>query len=59
MSSEKKLQKATIKFRKENPELHFTCSLLISRMAKFVEKIGAVEVTAGIINGEYYEYANN
>ena len=59
MSSTKKLQKVAIKFRKENPALHAICSSLLSDMAKFIAKSGAVEVTVGIKNGEYYEATNN
>ena len=59
MTNQKKLQKAAIKFRKENPRLHYVCSALLSSMARFITKSGATEVTVGIKNGEYYEYANN
>lgn len=58
MANQKKLQKAAIKFRKENPRLH-VCSALLSRMANFIAKSGAAEVTVGLKDGEYYEYANN
>lgn len=59
MANQKKLQQAAIKFRKQNPTLHVTCSYLLSAMARFITKSGAAEVTIGIKNGEYYEYANN
>ena len=59
MANQKKLQKAAIKFRKENPRLHRECSVLLSRMAYFITKSGAAEVTVGLNCGEYYEYANN
>lgn len=59
MANQKKLQKAAIKFRKENPRLHYACSALLSRMANFITKSGAAEVTVGLKDGEYYEYANN
>lgn len=59
MANPKKLQQAAIKFRKQNPALHATCSALLSKMAKFIAKSGAAEVTVGINYGEYYEYANN
>lgn len=60
MANQKKLQKAAIKFRKENPRLHYVCSALLSRMANFITKSGgAAEVTVGLKDGEYYEYANN
>lgn len=58
MANKKKLQQAAIKFRKENPILHAICSALLSKMAKFITKSGAPEVTVGIENGGYYEYAN-
>lgn len=58
MANRKKLQKAAIEFRKENPKLHRVHSALLSRMANFITKSGAVEVTIGL-NGKYYEYANN
>lgn len=59
MANQKKLQQAAIKFRKENPRLHYVCSAFLSRMARFITKSGAVEVTVGIKNGEYYETANS
>ena len=59
MANQKKLQQAAIKFRKQNPALRTTCSVLLSAMASFITKSGAAEVTVGIKNGEYYEYANN
>lgn len=59
MANQKKLQKAAIKFRKENPGLHYACSALLSKMAKFITKSGEAEVTVGLKDGEYYEYANN
>lgn len=59
MANQKKLQKAAIKFRKENPKLHYVCSALLSRMANFITKSGAAEVAVGLKDGEYYEYANN
>ena len=58
MANQKKLQKAAIKFRKENLKLHYVCSALLSRMAKFITNSGVTEVTVGIKSGEYYEYAN-
>lgn len=59
MANQKKLQQAAIRFRKQNPTLHVTCSALLSRMANFITKSGAAEVIAGIKNGGYYETANN
>ena len=59
MANQKKLQKAAIKFCKENPRLHYMCSALLSSMANFITKSGAVEATVGLKDGEYYEYANN
>lgn len=59
MANQKKLQQAAIKFRKQNPTLHATCSVLLSTMARFIAKSGAAEVTVGIKNGEYYETANS
>lgn len=60
MANPKKLQQAAIKFRKENPRLHYVCSALLSKMAKFIAKSGAAEVTVGLNNyGGYYKYANN
>ena len=59
MANQKKLQKAAIRFRKENPELHRVYSELLSMMANFIIKSGAAEVTTGLKNGKYYEYANS
>lgn len=59
MANQKKLQQAAIKFRKQNPALHATCSALLSAMARFITKSGAAEVTVGIKNGEYYGTANS
>lgn len=59
MANQKKLQQAAIKFRKQNPALRATCSVLLSAMTRFITTSGAAEVTVGIKNGEYYEYANN
>ena len=59
MANQKKLQKAAIKFRKENPKLHYVCSALLSKMANFITESGVAEVTVGLKDGEYYEYANN
>ena len=59
MANQKKLQQAAIKFRKQNPTLHATYSVLLSGMARFIAKSGAAEVIAGIKNGKYYEAANN
>lgn len=59
MASQKKLQKAAIAFRKENPRLHRIYSALLLKMASFIKKSGAPEVTVGIKNGRYYEYAND
>jgi hypothetical protein len=60
MANQKKLQQAAIKFRKQNPMLHATCSALLSSMARFITKFGATEVTVGYDKrGEYYEAANN
>ena len=58
MANQKKLQKAAIRFRKENPELHHMYSGLLSMMANFIIKSGAAEVTTGLKYGKYYEYAN-
>ena len=59
MANQKKLQQAAIKFRRENPRLHYVCSALLSRMARCITKTGAPEVTVGFKNGEYYETANS
>ena len=59
MANQKKLQKAAIKFRKENPRLHHVCSVLLSRMANFITESGAAEVSVGLNGGGYYEYAND
>lgn len=59
MANKKKLQKATTKFRKENLAEHSLCSRLIFKMAQFIERSGAAEVTVGLKYGKYYEYANN
>ena len=59
MANQKKLQKAAIKFSKKNPELRYIYSILLSKMAEFITKSGATEVTVGLKYGKYYEYANN
>lgn len=59
MANQKKLQKAAIRFRKENPELHRAYSGLLSMMANFIIKSGAPETTVGVKYKKYYEYANS
>lgn len=59
MANQKRLQKAATKFRKEYPELHFKYTLLLSRMANFIRKSGAPEVTVGVEYGKYYVHANS
>ena len=56
MANQKKLQKAAIKFRKENSTKHSLYSNLIGLMANFITKSGAAEVTVNLKDGEY---ANN
>lgn len=59
MANEKKLQKAAIKFRKDNSEKYLFYSRLIKRMAEFIKTSGATEVTVGLTSyGTYYEHAN-
>lgn len=59
MANEKKLQKAAIKFRKENSEKYLFYSRLIKCMAEFIKTSGATEVTVGLTSyGAYYEHAN-
>lgn len=58
-NQKKKLQQAAIEFRKQNPALHATYSVLLSAMARFITKSGAAEVTVGIKNGKYHETANS
>lgn len=51
--------RAAVKFRRENPRSYFMICSLISRMANYIRKSGAPEVTVGIDKyGEYYESAN-
>ena len=60
MANQKKLLAAAIKFRKENPRLHWVYSALLSGMANFIRKNGAAEVTVGYNKRRaYYEYANS
>lgn len=59
MANQKKLQKAAIKFRKENPRLYHVCSALLLKMANFITESGAAEVTVSLKDGKYYEHANN
>lgn len=59
MANQKKLQKAAIKFRKENPNRHYLYSALLSRMAGFITRFGAPEVTVGFKGSKYFEHANN
>lgn len=58
-ANKKKLLKAAVKFRNENPNLYHSCSKLLTFMAEFIERSGAAEVTVGYKNGRYYEYTNN
>lgn len=59
MANKKKLQFVAAKFRRENPRSHFMICNLISRMANYIRKSGAPEVTVGIDKyGGYYERAN-
>lgn len=53
------LQSATVKFKKEHPSLCNVYSMLCSRMALFIAKTGALEVTVGFKNGKIYGYAND
>ena len=59
MANQNKLQKAAIKFRKENPRLYHVCSVLLLKMANFITESGAAEVTVGLKDGKYYGHANN
>lgn len=59
MASQKRLQSAAIKFRKENSRLSNLYSELLSNMATFIRKTGAPEVIVGLKNGEYYEHTND
>lgn len=59
MANQKKLQRAAIEFRKENPRKHAIYSALLSSMAGFITRSGAIEVIAGVKNGKYYHEAAN
>lgn len=59
MANKKCIEKASIRFAKQDPALHRTCQALCSIMAEFIAKSGATEVAVGIKNGEYYEHAIN
>ena len=59
MANQKKLQKQQSSSARKTPRLRYVCSALLSRMANFITKSGAAEVTVGLKDGEYYEYANN
>lgn len=59
MASQKKLQSAATKFRKECPNLHSICSVLLFRMSQFIVSSGASEVTVGIKGKKYYECTNS
>ena len=59
MANKKMLQSATVKFKKEHPSLHNVYSTLCSKMALFIAKTGALEVTVGFKNGKIYGYAND
>lgn len=54
MASQKKLQKASIKFRKENQGVYKVCEVLLTRMAEFIKVKGNPEVTANL-RGVYAE----
>ena len=58
MASQRKIQKSSINFRKNNPGLYNSCCGLLKGMANFILKTGSSEVTVGIKNGKYYETAN-
>lgn len=59
MANRKKLQRAAVKFRRENPTEHSIVCILISRMADYIRKSGVTEVTVGVGKyGDYYEHAN-
>ena len=59
MANKKCIEKASIRFAKQEPALHRTCQFLCSKMAQYIAKTGAAEVAVGIKNGEYYENAIN
>lgn len=59
MANKKALQNATVKFKKEHPSLCNVYSTLCSKMALFIAKTGAPEVTVGFKNGRFYGYAND
>lgn len=59
MANTKKLRANAQKFRKENPNIQAMCTVLIQRMADFIRKTGAPEVTVELKGGYYNEYANN
>lgn len=59
MANKKCIEKASIRFAKQEPALHRTCQALCSRMAKFIAYSGETEVAVGIKNREYYEHAIN
>lgn len=59
MASQKKLQIAAAKFRKEYPNLYSVCSALLFRMSQFIISSGTSEVIVGIKNKKYYERSNS
>lgn len=59
MASEKRLQKASARFKKGNSGLYMIYSKLVSSAAAFIRLSGAPEVIVGIKSGEYYEFPNN
>lgn len=59
MANKKRIEKARIKFAKQEPALYKTCQFLCSKMAQYIVKTGATEVIVGIKNGQYYENAIN
>lgn len=59
MANKKRIEKASIRFAKQEPALHRTFQLLCSMAARFIVKSGATEVAVGFKNGQYYEHAVN
>lgn len=59
MANEKRLKKAAVKFRRENPRLSGLYSSLMSSMAKFILQSNSPEVIVGIKGGDYYERTND
>lgn len=57
--SKKVLQRAAIKFRRENPSLYKVCASLCDVIADDIRKFGNIEETVSLRKNKLFKYANN